>query len=97
MTHILQQFKAHSHQFAPHPSNHSNKSPAPFSSRMQPPIQNNPHLPHPHLPHTNPINYFAVDPGQRRQEVEIICLDLLRRFQQACRLEYLKNIFEKLF
>ena len=23
--------------------------------------------------------------GQRRQEVEIICLDLLRRFQQACR------------
>lgn len=35
---------------------------------------------------SNMLAFPSIDGvGQRRQEVEIICLDLLRRFQQACR------------
>ena len=46
-----------------------------------------PSLPHPrhHLHHTPTSNYFPAETNQRKQEVEAICLDLLRRFQHACR------------
>ena len=53
---------------------------------MQPNIPNSRH----HLHHSSPVsNYFPTDANQRKQEVEVICLDLLRRFQQACRYEWL--------
>lgn len=38
-----------------------------------------------HLHHPPPSHYFPTEANQRKQEVEAICLDLLRRFQQACR------------
>ena len=57
---------------------------------------NRPEMPTSHSPWMQPLhndrninpnypNYFTTDIGKRRQEVEIICLDLLRRFQLSCR------------
>ena len=58
-----------------------NSDPIHSHHRMAPNIPNSRH----HLHHHPPFQYFPTEANQRKQEVEAICLDLLRRFQQACR------------